>query len=1741
MPTPPSLTPLSSYAAAASRAPALRARLHAQQALRAANFQRVLFKLRSRSTKRKASPARVPSSNDDVRVHDAALERATAEEMGAGAKRAKKESNAGDVARHSDPANAASAAETNSSPQQPLASDSAQETHRMHTTVAAEQVVARIKEIRQTAMTFAKNQPHLRFQASGGSFMQFRMQFEAFLEQLQCEHVLSCKPADAVPGVPAELHAAQQSNVYYMLTIAAPKEAQAGLRSACERTAYDAWKLLRDRFLGEEAAYKQQLMLQFASLRWLPKEPFTAFDARFTSLIAELELITGEEKSPEDKQAAILRAIQTREGPHSATDYMRMRNVSNALTFAAVGAGRSVPFETWLSHMRDEARAIEEQERTHHDSHRHHHGGAHDNSALPAQLNTVTMSNGKQQPCRLWQRSNGQSCRYGDSCRFAHGAVQQGAGPHSASQPASKLPCRDWRMGRCNRGDSCRYAHGAIDASSQRTEAQTHMHAHSVQQQTIAGSSEEPVPLGDRQHLQLLVNAQGQSSNPPGVSQHMCIIDSGAGGSMTPRRELFEQLQPLDAPVWLTGALSGQIVCANLGGAAVIPLGSFDLRLDHVVLCEQLQHTLLSMVQLRKLGYTITLGDEAGELVDPSGLHRVPLSYTGNVTSLVVEWSVDTQPSQADSALLPANAMTRSQRAQLHQAEQPPASTTSSESSAGQLQTAREQAAPPVPQAVSVQPDDTSPAVSTSVVLAHARYGHLGERKLQQVVQHAAVGSFLLSARDLVGVQALVSKCDPCQLAKQARRPFGDAIDHQVTAANDMATADLCGPITVRASSSDASPVKVYSSVIVDVFTRHPDVWLLQSKREASDHVISYFHRANALTGQQLKRMHTDGGREYNKAQHALTARGTNHTRTPVSTSNWNAIVERKHRSLLDMATALLQHALYVPGSGSSVALNRIIDVLLLREVLATAVLLHAQLTVPKGQTATQYELWSKQRPDAGWLRVWGCDAMVHIPDADRHGRLNARAEPAIFIGYDRRHHHCWRFLCSGDRIVVSRDATFKEDSFAQLRARVAAAIASAAAPADGSNSSSLQADQESGSDSDSEPEQEGQQVDRRTARLIAAAERREQLALPAADSPAASGTGSARVTRTRTAARQTGVNLDDFGMALAVQLEGTSGAQPEPSSKQIHRSSVSIPQSAKEALSSPYAAQWQAAMQKELASLRSHSVYEEVERPQNVNVVGCRWVFAVKCDTNNIVEKFKARLTARGFSQQHGVDYFHTFSAVVQYRSLRLLLALAAQRGMKLELMDVVTAYLHADLPETVYMQLPEGISSSENNGRNRLQARVWRLRKALYGLKQAGREWGKLLRSFLLEQSFTQLRSDSCVYVKRAASGGLMLVSTYVDDIPSAVDASAAAEWGDIKRHFERRFDIKFLGDAEWLLNMRIARCPSSGSITLDQQAYTEQLLANVGGFEQCRTVSTPSAQEELSSSMAPSSAEERRTMATVPYRTVVGALNYLAHSTRPDIAHAVQQVSQYSQDPGAKHWAAVKQILRYLAGTCALGLRFAASSSGSAGQLSQPLVSYVDASHGTCADSMRSTTGWVLGLGEGNWIDWCTRKQTVVALSSCEAEYMALAAAAQGVLWARQFMEEVARVAQQPQQLTDSAARPSTLLMQGDNKSAIAMAVNNSAHAGSRHIRLRYHFIREQVEDGSLTLQWVPTGRQLADVLTKPLHGQAFRQWRDRLVAPPASSSSSSSSSGSLSSEAPQHPPGAEEQQVTQQHAQ
>ena len=597
---------------------------------------------------------------------------------------------------------------------------------------------------------------------------------------------------------------------------------------------------------------------------------------------------------------------------------------------------------------------------------------------------------------------------------------------------------------------------------------------------------------------------------------------------------------------------------------------------------------------------------------------------------------------------------------------------------------------------------------------------------------------------------------------------------------------------------------------------------------------------------------------------------------------------------------------------------------------------------------------------------------------------------------------------------------------------------------------------------------------------------------------------------------RQTGLNPDDFGAAAfalhapAASAVPAQSASPPPNT--LAQSAVDVPNTRRQAMRSPYAAFWQAAMDAEIASIRAYNTFSVTAKPAGINVVGCRWVFAVKAK-DSFVARFKARLVAQGFSQQLGVDYEETYSPVMKYKTLRIILAIVAARDLTLEFMDVQTAYLNAELQEEVYMRQPEGYEQGN--------PREWvcKLHKAIYGLKQAGREWNTNLNAFILSLGFTRLSTDTCVYVKRSKSGRMIIISTYVDDIPSAFDEADRAEWESIKARFLEQYKIQFLGESDWFLNMRLTRDRSQQAIFLDQRAYLDQLLQELQ-LDECRTVACPSAQTELAKADCPASEDERAEMSKIPYRHVVGALTYLANATRPDIAHAVNRVAQFAQNPGAKHWRAVQQILRYLSGTRDLALRFhpqpsqtvpdcssATAERAIANRSTAPasnvcaLFAFADASWANCPESRRSTTGWLLGYG-GSWIDWCVKKQETVALSSCEAEYMALTSATQAVMWTRSLLKEIESATSGGASPIATSA-PTPLRMFSDNKSAIDMARNDTHHQRSKHIDLRHHFIREQIQAGTIAVQWVSTHDQLADIFTKPLTPMPFVRIRDELV--------------------------------------
>jgi hypothetical protein len=510
--------------------------------------------------------------------------------------------------------------------------------------------------------------------------------------------------------------------------------------------------------------------------------------------------------------------------------------------------------------------------------------------------------------------------------------------------------------------------------------------------------------------------------------------------------------------------------------------------------------------------------------------------------------------------------------------------------------------------------------------------------------------------------------------------------------------------------------------------------------------------------------------------------------------------------------------------------------------------------------------------------------------------------------------------------------------------------------------------------------------------------------------------------------------------------------------------SCVQEPHTVEEVLSTPEKVQWVKAMEKEMKSLQENEVWDLVELPRGRKPVGSKWVFKVKTDEDGNIERYKARLVAQGFTQKFGADYDETFCPVVRLESIRTLIALSVQHDLQLHQVDVTTAFLNGKLEEEVFMKQPEGFVAKEQ------EHLVCRLKKSLYGLKQSPRCWNIALDQHLKGLGFIQVESDPCIY--RASSGEPFFIGVYVDDIVMA--SKSKGRLAEVKHSLAKKFDIKDLGKLHHFLGMKIVQDESTGNVWVGQQVYTENLLRKFG-MESAKPVATP---VDSSTKLVKATANDE-CIDQQKYQSAVGSLLYLAMATRPDITFAVSNVAKFFSHPTTQHWTAVKRIMRYLRGTADYGLAFTPDASGDC-------VGYSDADWGGDLDDRKSTSGYLF-LISGGAVSWRSKKQTCVALSTAEAEYVALASAAQEAIWMSQL---TAVLEDRPQEAT-------TLFE--DNQSAISMTKNPQFHGRSKHISIKYHFIRDQVEKGAVELKYCPTKEMVADMLTKGLPKEQFMKLR------------------------------------------
>ncbi|GJX37005.1 retrovirus-related pol polyprotein from transposon TNT 1-94 [Tanacetum coccineum] len=486
----------------------------------------------------------------------------------------------------------------------------------------------------------------------------------------------------------------------------------------------------------------------------------------------------------------------------------------------------------------------------------------------------------------------------------------------------------------------------------------------------------------------------------------------------------------------------------------------------------------------------------------------------------------------------------------------------------------------------------------------------------------------------------------------------------------------------------------------------------------------------------------------------------------------------------------------------------------------------------------------------------------------------------------------------------------------------------------------------------------------------------------------------------------------------------------------------------------------WIVAMQEELNQFIANDVWELVPQPKNMIVIGTKWVFRNKLDENGIVFRNKARLVAQGYNQQEGIDYDETYAPVARLESIRILLAYACALDFKLFQMDVKSAFLNGFINEEVYVAQPPGFIDFEKPNH------VYKLKKALYGLKQAPKAWYDKLKAFLIKHEYKMGMVDNTLFTKKKSSN-LIIVQIYVDDIIFGSTCQDMCD--DFAKIMHDEFEMSMMGELNFFLGLQIKQMEDG--IFFNQSKYIKEMLKKFG-LEDSKPMKTP-----MSSDTKLTKDEECESVDSTKYRGMIGSLLYLTAS-RPDIMFSVCLCARFQEAPKTSHLEAVKRIFRYIKGTTHLGLWYPKGTG-------IETVVYADSDHAGDYVDRKSTSGICTFVG-CCLTSWFSKKQTALAISTTEAEYVSAGKACQQALWMKQA-------------LIDYDVRLDDVPIMCDNKGAIDLSKNPVQHSRTKHIEIRHHFLRDNVQKGHISIEKVPSVDNIADILTKPLKRESFNYLR------------------------------------------
>jgi hypothetical protein len=457
------------------------------------------------------------------------------------------------------------------------------------------------------------------------------------------------------------------------------------------------------------------------------------------------------------------------------------------------------------------------------------------------------------------------------------------------------------------------------------------------------------------------------------------------------------------------------------------------------------------------------------------------------------------------------------------------------------------------------------------------------------------------------------------------------------------------------------------------------------------------------------------------------------------------------------------------------------------------------------------------------------------------------------------------------------------------------------------------------------------------------------------------------------------------------------------------------------------------------------------------------------------------------GWSMRKGIDYKETFSPTVRQDSLKVVLAIAAQRNYNILQFDYKTAYLNSKMKELVYMEIPPGFDikrliqiSKKKKKSNDIsydeyqrspQNFVLRVDKAIYGTPQAGRYWNEDISKFLTSLGYTAFEKDKCIFMKKFSDNNLSIIALYVDDLIVIGPHDERTE--SLKTKLGEKYQVKCLGVINEFLGISFKM--DSGVLSMNLEKYIDKMLTKFKMTE-CKPVSNPGDKSvSLNRDQCPKTDEEQRAMKNVPYRELIGSLLFATTTLFPEINCAVSMLSEFLNNPGKIHWREAKRVLQYLKSVKKRCLIFRPSKHFK-------LHGYVDSDWGSNLDNRRSRSGYVFKLGRCI-ISWSSTLQQSVAQSSAEAELMAATHATKQAIYLRDLLK-----------FLDYEQSEATVLFE-DNQACIRLSINPEFHKRTKHIEIREFYVREKVNSSEVKLIYIKTTENIADIFTKILPTNVF----------------------------------------------